>query len=259
MKKNYAVLTYNIGGYELMKEIKEKSPNANYYYVTDDRTLTSSTWEMIYVDNPHPEDNFDLCYDIRFNPFKYVKEDIVIRIDGSMKVIGNTDELIDMFNAGNYDISLCIHPGRNTMFEEYKTWCACRGYKPEQANRCLSYMANMEGYDVVNYKGLYQYNFMIQRKNKVNLDLNRMTLAVLKYLAEDGKQIERIDQTIGSFILNKYFAGNINVMAVDQRIAFSKYFEWYAHHSNMKFGKAGNLIQPYLFNQPIEVTEIEEV
>lgn len=255
-EKKYTVLTYNIGGYELMKEIEYKSPNAEYLYITDDRSLTSSTWEMVYVDNPHPEDNFDLCYDIRFNPFKYAHTDIVLRIDGSMQVIGNTDELIDRFNDGGYDICLCIHPVRNTLLEEYRCWCACRGYKPEQANKILSFMANYEGYDVKNYRGLYQYNFMIQRKNKINLDLNSFTLSLLKYLAEDGKQIERLDQTVGSFVINKYFQ-NLNIMAVDNRIGYSKYFAWHYHNSNIKFPIPEPPIEPYLFNSPVDTNIIE--
>ena len=255
-EKKYSVLSYDIGNYEILKEVKYKSPNAEYLYITDDRSLTSSTWEMVYVDNPHPEDNFDLCYDIRFNPFKYAHTDIVLRIDGSMQVIGNTDELIDKFNEGGYDICLCIHPVRNTLLEEYRCWCACRGYKPEQANKILSFMANYEGYDVKNYKGLYQYNFMIQRKNKINFDLNSFTLSLLKYLAEDGKQIERLDQTVGSFVINKYFQ-NLNVMAVDNRIGYSKYFAWYAHNSNVKFPTPDKPIEPYLFNSPVDTNIIE--
>lgn len=253
----YTILSYNIGNYEILKEVKEKSPNAHYVYVTDNTGITSNTWDVVYVENKHPEDNFDLCYDIRFNPFRYTDDDIVIRIDGSMEVIGNTDELIDIFEEGGYDISLCIHPGRNTMLEEYKTWCAVRGYSTAQANKCLTFMANQEGYDVVNYKGLYQYNFMIQRRNKVNMDINRMTLALLKYLAEDGKQIDRLDQTLGSFIINKYFSDRIKVMAVDDRIAFSKYFQWYAHHSDVKYRFSDKLIEPYLFNNPVKVLDIE--
>ena len=39
MTPKYSVLTYNVGGYEKIHEIKEKSPNAEYIYVTDDPTL----------------------------------------------------------------------------------------------------------------------------------------------------------------------------------------------------------------------------
>lgn len=256
-KKKYSILTYNIGKYELMKEVKYKSPNAEYIYVTDDRSLTSSTWQMVYVDNPYPEDPFYLCYDIRFNPFKYVNTDIVLRIDGSMQVIGNTDELIDIFNAGGYDSCNVIHPVRNTIYDEMVVWCQCRGYSVEQANRVLSFMANYEGYDVKGYKCLFQYNFQIQRNNKVNNDLNSMIHSLLRYLAEDKHQVERVDQTVASFVINKYFQNRIKILPVDQRIAFSKYFSWFAHKSDYKFPHCGELIEPYMFNEPIDTNTID--
>lgn len=255
--KKYTVLTYNIGGYELMKEIEYKSPNAEYLYITDDRSLTSSTWEMVYVDNPHPEDNFDLCYILRFFPFDFVNTDIVLRVDGSMSIDGDTDEIIKVFNEGNYDTALCIHPVRRTIYDELLVWCQYRGYPVEQANKVLSFMANYEGYDVKNYQGLFQYNFQIQRKNKVNLDLNEMIHSLLRYLADDKHQVERIDQTVASFVINKYFQDKLKILPVDNRIAYSRFFSWYQHNSNIKYPVPDDMIEPYMFNKPVDTNLIK--
>ena len=258
-KYKYSVLTYNIGGYEILHELEYKDDDVEYVYVTDDRSITSSTWNVVYVDNPRPEDNFDLCYQIRFNPFDYVTTDIVIRIDGSMSVVGNLDYLIDYFNKNNYDICLEMHPTRMNQYDEYVAWVQQRNYPIEQANKVLSFMAMAEGYDVKKNIGLYQYNFMIQRKNKINLDLNRMTLALCKYLAPEGKEIDRLDQTIGSFIINKYF-NKLKVLPVSQGIAISgKYFKWYAHNSNKQLS-VGNFeyCQPFLFGESINTIYMME-
>ena len=120
-------------------------------------------------------------------------------------------------------------------------------------------MAMSEGYDVKKNIGLYQYNFMIQRKNKVNLDLNRMTLSLCKYLAPEGKEIDRLDQTIGSFVINKYF-NKLKVLPVSQGVAISgKYFKWYAHNSNKQL-YSGNYeyCQPFLFGEPINTVYMME-
>ena len=258
MEYKYSVLTYNVGGYEILHELEYKDNDVEYVYVTDDRSITSSTWNVVYVDNPHPEDNFELCYQIRFNPFDYVHSDIVIRIDGSMVVCGNLDKLVEEFNRKDYDIMLEIHPTRSTMYDEYLTWCKVRSYPIEQANKCLNFIAGMEGYDIKKYKGLYQYNFMIQRKNKVNMDINRMTLATIKYLAPEGKQIDRLDQTIGSFIINKYF-NNIKVIPVSQRVCTSGvYFKWCQHGSDKVMDDNYNYATPYLFNQVISTIYVGE-
>lgn len=258
-KFKYSVLTYNIGGYEILHELEYKDDDVEYIYATDDRSITSSTWNVVYVDNPHPEDSFDLCYQIRFNPFDYVTTDIVIRIDGSMGVAGNLDYLVDYFNKNNYDICLEMHPTRMNQYDEYVAWVQQRNYPLEQANKVLSFMAMAEGYDVKKNIGLYQYNFMIQRKNKINLDLNRMTLSLCKYLAPEGKEVDRLDQTIGSFVINKYF-NKLKVLPVSQGVAISgKYFKWYAHNSNKQlFVRNFEYCQPFLFGEPINTIYMME-
>ena len=257
--KDYTVLTFNVGGYEVLHEVEVMSDRAEYLYITDDRSITSSTWNVIYVDNPHPEDNFDLCFNIRYNPFIYATTDVVIKIDGSMGVSGNLDYLVDYFNKENYDIALEMHPTRMNQYDEYLAWVQQRNYPVEQANKCLSFMQQAEGYDVKKNIGLYQYNFMMQRRNKVNLDLNMLTISLCKYLAPEGKQIDRLDQTIGSFVINKYFNG-MKVLPVSQGVAISgKYFKWFAHNSDTQLS-SGNYeyCQPYLFGNPVNTIYMME-
>lgn len=257
--KPYSVLSFIVGDYEVVHEIKEKSPNCEYILVTDNHSITSSTWNVVYVDNPHPEDPFDLCFYVRYHPFEFVHSDIVIKIDGSMGVTGDLDKLVENFNNGGYEIALELHPTRATMYDEYLAWVQQRNYPIEQANKCLAFMLQVEGYNVKEYKGLYQYNFMIQRRNKINDDINRMTYSYIKYLAPEGKEIDRLDQTIGSFVINKYFNG-LKVLPVSQSVCTTgTYFMWYAHGSNTPLsGNSANFAQPYLFNQPIDCVWVGE-
>lgn len=245
----YSVLTYIIGNYDTVKPILKKSENAEYILVTDNKELKSDDWNIIYVDNYHPEDNFDLCYKIRFNPFVFVNTDIVLRIDASIQIVEDTDYLIEEFIKDNYDAGVMIHPSRNTMIDEYKTWINYRQYPIAQANKCLSFMA-LQGYDIEKYKGLYQYCIMIQRNSKMNDDWNSMTLSYLKYLAERGKRVERLDQTIGSMVLNKYF-NECKIMTFSQEILRGKPFQWCQHHTGLKLNVSKPTIEPYLFNELI--------
>lgn len=251
-KPFYSVLSYNVGGYEKIHPVFKKSSRAEYVYVTDDRSIVSDDWKVVYVDNPHPEDPFYLCYQIRFNPFDYVSNDIVVRIDGSMSVTGDLDEIIDAFDLGGYDCCVEAHPSRQTMIEEYSAWVQVRGYDVEQAKKCLGFLQYMEGYDCKGYRGLYQYNFMIQRRNDMNLKWNELTLALLRYLAPEGKKIDRLDQTIGSFVLNKYFNG-CRVMVVLADICDGSILSWYAHNTETQMGGFVQQCVPYLFNEPAQI------
>lgn len=247
----YSVLTYIVGNYEIVHEVKEKDPEAEYVLVTDNPNLTSETWEVKLVDNPHPEDPFDLCYKIRFNPFDYVTNDIVVRIDGSMEVGSSLQKIVAKFAKENYDRALLFHPTRSTIYDEMVAWVQYRQYNVEQANRVLSFLGMYEGYNVKEYKGLIQMNFEIERKNKINMTLNHMVQSFIKYLAEPSKQVERVDQTIFSFVAQKYFP-NLNIMFFDERICHSQFFTWYAHGSNNPFAFKGveELSKPYYLNKP---------
>jgi hypothetical protein len=224
------------------------NPEIEYVYVTDDHSITSDTWNVVYVDDLTGS-TFDKCYQIRFNPFNYVHTDIVMRIDGSMGITRDVMPIFEYFVNGNYDAAVMPHPTRNTMYPEYVAWCEQRGYSPEQANKCLNFMA-ANNYDVMNYKGLYQFNFMIQRNDAFNNNWNHMTYEILQKLATEPDTIERLDQTLGSFVLNKMFSDK-NIMPVGQYICDGLFFNWYVHNTDQKMSCNGlNTIEPFLFNKP---------
>ena len=252
MKYRASFLTYIVGDYEKVQEIDVKTPDCQYVLVTDNKELKSDTWDIKYVDNPYPEDPFWLCYEIRFNPFKYVDSDVVVRIDGSMKCTGDFTYVLDYFEDGGYDTLLCAHPTRYNMYDERVAWVNQRQFPVKQAEKVLGFINNAEGYDVKNVKGLFQMNFQILRNNKINNDANFMTLAFLKYLADDGKQIERVDQDIYTFVVQKYF-NNMKILLSSQYIGMTgKYFLWMAHHTdNPMTHNSSYDCQPYLFNEPV--------
>ena len=245
----YTVLSYNINGYELIHPVKEKSNRAKYIMVTDDPDLKdeSGTWDVVY-DPELTGSPFDKVMQVRYNPFKYTNDFVVIKIDGSVGIEKNLDPLIDRFFKDEYDMSLMLHPTRNTMVAEYSAWVDHRGYNPETANNILRFMA-MEGLDVENYKGLAQLCYQIQTNTRTNQDINRMTYSFLKYLG-DSTGVERVDQCVFSFVLEKYFGG-MKVMWVDQRMYNGQWFTWYAHNSNNAFKpiEAKELTEPYFFNK----------
>ena len=250
-KERYTVLSYNINNYEIIHPVKVKSDRARYIMVTDDPDMKdeSGTWEVV-CDDTLTGSTFDKCYQIRFNPFKYTDDRIVLRIDGSVGIEGNLDPLIDKFVEGNYDLSLMYHPTRNTLYDEYVAWVQGRNYPVENANYVLSFMAQVEGYDVKGWKGLCQMCYEIQKNDRINNDLNRLTYALLKYLGDKTTQIERVDQILFSFIMQKYF-NKANIMWVDNRMYQSQFFQWYPHHSDIPFAPVDvkDLIEPYWMNK----------
>ena len=97
----YTVLTYIFNGYELVHEVKEKDPDADYVLVTDDPHLTSETWQVIY--DPMPRYSpFAKCYTVRFHPFRYADTNIIVRVDGSIGINKSLKPIVDEFERGKY-------------------------------------------------------------------------------------------------------------------------------------------------------------
>ena len=131
-----------------------------------------------------------------------------------------------------------------------------RGYDVQQANKVLGFLAQAEGYPVNDYKGLAQLCYIMQRRTRINEELNRMTYTFLKYLGDDHTDVERVDQCIFTFVLSKYF-NSAKIMYIDQRMyngeASKAPFTWYPHHSDTPFKPIDvkEMSEPYFFNKRI--------
>lgn len=257
MKYRYTVLTYNFGQYEIVREVEEKDPEAEYILVTDDRQLVSNTWNVIYDQNLDGLKPFDQVLNVRYNWFKYSNTDICVRVDGSIWVKKSLKPLIDIFEEGQYDISLMPHPMRDNFIDEYKAWVDIRGYSKEQAQKCIEFMRS-KGYDF-DYKGLFQLNFSIQRRNAVSEEMNSITWSYLKELGENGA-MERIDQIPFSFVVNTLYS-KIKVLPVSEQIVRSYYMQWYEHNSivpnlNMFYDFSKDN-ERFMFNQKVKCLYLE--
>ena len=251
IKPRYAVLSYNFNHYEIVHEIENPQEDVEYIMVSDDKTLTSSTWTIKYRESTG--DPFYDCFYVRYHPFEFVSTDIVIKIDGSMVVKDSLDPIIEEFESEGADICLGLHPTRSEMRPEYSAWVSQRGYDVYQAIKCFDFLQNGLNYPIEGYHGLYQYNFMIQRNDRKNNLLNDMTFSFLRYLAPEGKEIDRLDQTIGSAVINKFFK-DMKVLPVSGNLFDSRFFAWCVHGTNHPMTSKCPT-QGWLFNKRITTYE----
>lgn len=226
----YTVLTFIFGkNYEKLHEVQEPAPDVEYLLVTDDDTLVSSTWKVIVDHDYDGMSGFEKCFRTRYNVFKYATTDICITIDGSVGCKAFPYKLLDEFERGTYDICLMPHPLWADFISEYNAWIRMRNYPVENAKRFFAFLADAK-YDV-RYKGLFQLCFSIKRRGKTTDDIDRMTFALLKYLSSPT-EFERLDQTVFSFVMNRYF-NNLKVLPVSEQIYHDNpYFQWYWHGSD---------------------------
>ena len=253
---NRSVLTYIIGDYEKVHEIKEKEDGVEYVIVTDNPKIQSRTWNIVYDNDLRGMSCFDKVLYIRYHPFKYVNTNICLKIDSSIEVLGDLHLLFDEFERKEYDISLMVHPQRSLIADEYAEWELRRNYPHKQSQRCMRYIKSKLGADILNMNGLYQTGFQIQRNNDKNTSINERTYKILSELGVNGC-IERLDQTIFSAVFNKY-GSNLNSLFVGETlITDSNILSWYFHKTNDKIPtkSASVMCQPYAFGTQIKLRE----
>lgn len=244
----YTIATYNFNGYERFYDIPDNivDNDAEYIYFTDDRTLKSDKWHFVYMDCD--ADPFYTICKIRYNIFDYVNTDIVMMFDGSMRPTKNLKPIIDMFENGGYDFASIIHPTRNTLYDELCAWVRQRGMPLDNANKALEYFWS-NGYDVANYRGLFQINLMVMRKTEDVINMQKDTLRICEELAEEGKNAFRCDQVVLSYVTNR---AGINTMPIGQYICGGMFFNWYAHGTDTPmYINNGEQITPYLFDKSV--------
>ena len=253
MTPKYTILSFIIGkDYELLHEIQNKQDDVEYVLVTDDQELKSSTWKVVYDQNLLKlQPGFERCFDVRYNVFRYCSTDICVTIDGSVGVVGSLDPLVEKFISENYDISLMPHPLWSDFVSEYQMWIKARNYPVENANRFIKFL-NDSRYDA-SYKGLFQLCFSIKRRNATTSAIDQMTWSILKYLSIDQPKFERLDQTVFSYVMNRYF-NHLKVLPVSEQVVRSKALTWFWHHSTNKnenwFMTPGQADYKFVFNKP---------
>ena len=246
----YTVLTFIFNNYEKLHEVVDPDPEAEYLLITDDPELKSATWRVVYDPELDGLSPFDKAFRVRYGLFKYAATDICVCIDGSVQIKKNFSHLIADFIAGNYDIAMMSHAERDRFADEYAVWMHFRNYPASQRDKFFRMLQNAN-YDL-NFRGLYVSGFRIWRRTKLCADIDRMVMALLTMLGDENG-IERLDQTVFSFVLNTFFR-DINFMALSFQVVVSDYMQLCRHKSDEpNFDVRFNTAYPdvhYVFNRP---------
>lgn len=109
------VYTVIFGDYDELREVRRKSEGVDYICVTDNESLKSNTWTVIYVDKA--SDNVSLNRRYKFFPYEFFEYEESIYIDGNIEIVGNVAKLFDECLNG-FDIAIPRHPFRDCIYEE---------------------------------------------------------------------------------------------------------------------------------------------
>lgn len=233
----YSVLMYNFNNYEIMREPEEVDAECEYIYVTDNPELKNKTkvWKVIIDNDLNGLSAFDKCYRVRFNLFKYCSTNTCIYLDGSIQIYKSLRKIYNDFIKSNCDVGLMVHPCCDNVYEEYLRWIELRNY-PEiqfQKSMCMFKAAKWNPEE----KGLYQGTLRICKNTDLNNEIDKFTFKTLVKLGTVN-EIERLDQTIYTYIIHSFF-NDIKIFGISQQIIQSNYMKWCKHKSKtiLKYNK----------------------
>lgn len=258
--KKYTILQYNFNDYECFNEPLEVDPECEYIYVTDNPKLKSNIWKIIVDPSLNNYSDFDKCYQVRYNLFKYATTPVCIYMDASIMILKSCRKIYDTFINSNADIGLNIHPFRNNIIAEYNSWLERYKDTPQyieiyrEKQNVIKYMLD-NLYDF-NYKGLYQGTMRICKNTNLNKKIDS-TVLQLQQLLGTNKKCARITQTIYSYVLNEFY-NTINVFPFSSRMFLNSTLTKPINHRSTKIETNAhpflyNNITPYLFNKEVQL------
>ena len=155
----YTVIT---GEYDNLREIEYKNENLDYFCFTNDKSLISDTWDIIYINEPL--DNQLLQRKVKILCCEYLSDyDLSLYIDGKVTVRKDVLPFINTYLKRNVDLVGFKHPQRSCIYDEIY-FCVVLGKEKLSTGLYLQEMYRSEGYPH-NY-GLSDTAIMIRRHNE---------------------------------------------------------------------------------------------
>lgn len=250
--KKYSILTFNFNNYEILREPAEVDDDCEYVLVTDDKSISSKTWDIKYLsDEFNNADGFTKSFYVRYHPFEFVNTDVCICIDGSVNINKSLNKLYNDFVSSNADMSLMVHYCACTPYNEFPYWINCRNYDQNQAAKSMAFLREI-GLNQ-NYKGYFETGFKICKNNTICNALHDFTYERLCKVGKDKNHIERVDQAIFSAIVNTQFTNKIKVFPVTRQIIQNNYLTYCFHGTNKPLIVQIDYDNLWMFNNKIKV------
>ena len=229
MKVKYTIMTFNFGDYDCIREPLAIDPNATYLVVTDKAHRLDSAWTFINDKDLEGHDPIYSSFYVRFHPFKYTQNDIVIVIDGSIQLKKDLYCIVTEFEKSESSISLMLGNFLSDK-EKISAWVRANRIDRMTANKLKAFMAK---YD---YDGLSSLGnaFRMFKRSKIAEKYNKHCWRCALALG-DGNDPVRLDDVISSTLIATSYKSE-DVFLVDTHILRSYYMDYYRHKNTKQLG-----------------------
>ena len=219
--KKIAVYTCITGNYDNLMEVRTPEKQVDYYCFTNNRTITSNTWKVVYIDNDGLDDH-RLSRKIKMLGHPIINEhyEISVWMDVSVSFIKSIYQFVEQFGQmDRYPFAACVHHSRDCIYEEAKTCVKYRKDKKDIIKKQMEFYKK-EGFPA--HYGLYEMTVFIKKHNEP------VVKKTMKMWFDMVCKWSRRDQL--SFMWCIYQT-HMPIAEIPLNIFDNEWFYWYPHHS----------------------------
>lgn len=220
MKKKICVYTCITGDYDTIHEIENKESGVDYLLFTNNKTLKSNTWNIIYIEDEHL-DNQRLSRKIKMlgDPIIDENYDVSLWMDASVVFKTSIKEFIKKYyNPKKAPFSSFRHHARNCIYEEATACIKSRKDTKENIEKHIKFLKK-EKYPENN--GLYEMTVFIKEHN------HPLVKETMKLWFEMVCTYSKRDQL--SFMYCVWKTG-MPIHPINLNVMDNKYFLWIKHN-----------------------------
>lgn len=168
MKKKICVYTCITGNYDNINELVFKETGIDYYLFTNNKKITSNTWNVVYIDNVDNLDNVRLARKIKILGHDLLKKyDLTVWIDGNIYFKKKLNDFLSFCpNISEYSFVGFKHSSRNCIYDECK---ACVKYKKEDKDIILNQIEFLKKENYPENNGLIESTIIFRNMNDKNV------------------------------------------------------------------------------------------
>lgn len=138
---SYSILSFNFGGYDIMRTPTRKDQEAEYVYVTDN-PRPDTVWNTRTDSSLDEMDPVTAAFYVRYHPFRYVSSDIAVVLDASIQINGALSDIVAEFTGSGADYAPMCTPVTNSRAKLEQSLSTLHRIDEGEALRMLDYIGD---------------------------------------------------------------------------------------------------------------------
>lgn len=157
--KELTVYTAVFDGYDSLRDMISSGQNVRYVCFTDDRTLRSDVWEIIYVDREYDDPILE-SRKYKMLPHLFINTEYSLYIDANVQFVMSPLDYVNQYLMGK-DMLFVPHPVRDCIYQEMAT---CILLNKDFPQRLVDQVSVYSNYNCPEHSGLF-YGGVIGRRH----------------------------------------------------------------------------------------------